>query len=104
MVYNATIKGYLDKYRENNREKINKYLSEYRKKRYAEDEDYRKAKMEESREYVMNRYNSDEEHRKEKLIQMKQYRDKKRQEKIDAGIEVKPRGRPRKVKETIVKA
>jgi hypothetical protein len=39
-------------------------------------------------------YNTNEEVRLCKLEKMKEYRDRKRQEKIDMGIEIKPRGRP----------
>jgi hypothetical protein len=73
MVYNEIWKGYLHTYREKNKDELNEY---YRKKN-------------------ADRYQNDSEYREKRLLQMRLYHERKRQEKIESGIIVNPRGRPR---------
>ena len=73
MVYNEIWKKYLSTYKEKNLEAI----KEYDRKRASE------------------KYNSDPEYASKRKAQIKLNAIKKRQEKIDSGIAIKPRGRPK---------
>ena len=71
MVYNASSLLATKRYRANHLEKVREYDAMLHKKRYENDEEYRLAKQ----------------------AQMRAYRLRLKQEKIDAGIPIKKRGR-----------
>jgi hypothetical protein len=67
-MYNETVKSYIDKYRQNNREKVNAYHNEYNKKRfkerYANDIDFRENEKMKQRIVRKLKYDNDPEYKK----------------------------------------
>ncbi len=59
--YYENIKKAVYKYRENNKEKINKQISERRKERYQNDEEYREQLKQKRRERYLKNKNKNEE-------------------------------------------